>query len=668
MQTIEAYARSQGLDNVTDWSPVLHDLIANFSPEPSQFPIDVKAPAPFVKAGLTILFEPKLYYFSQTIVLPKGVHLLGSGGYVFATGTTFLFPFNQAGIVCTCQETPENGNSEGRFSIIEKIYLYAIDEFTKAEDELDQESKKKLKPESAHGITFYGDTCIRDCYINNFGGNGIHILSQGGLGAYKKNADCWKAENVFIEGCLNGIYTIGPDSQVGYALGLNCVANRAWGIYEASELGNTYIACHSSYNGIGGAYCRSETPFKIIHQFDTVADVPQGLWDSHFERFNENIADRPSQQARRNYVLSELIPKATANEGLPISQRESTGKLNFGVYVSTLRALFPVVTAPLDNELLECTYLCYDSENGFTLQVVGELFYQDGKFASDLQPNDNLNGSVFINCYAEGNNERRDPHGTQNVLINGTGMIWGGNFLNDYALSKSPFHNFTTVGPHVVAAGCLRSNTGMEGMTLNAVTLPDGQLSHMVGRIGAANAAFSVCVQNDGVEKATYQLLYQDYYAQAGDQQTHPAYSPYKGQWEWVSSARTALRLSTNESDIGPGQIWMENGFYIGSTVDTASLENKNKRVRVLTTSEHDLAATIATYGSCPSGGPNPPDIDNRHVWQEGDRLLNKNPTPGSFAGWICCRSLEDPDVLKWYGYGRIDTAVVVNPCRVEVP
>lgn len=645
-------------------------------------------------AMLKFIFKAQEYKFSQPIEILRKVHLCGSGGSSSRGGTLFTFPASKGGLIVHNSSTQTQSNittalnsdyvdrinlgnltlygwdnaalAESKTiieaihpqgSIIEGIYfrgvyilatkilpvpvsadyplgtkevnypanifpdfrlqhlpgLEALD--WSSGDYVANPYERNNAPSLApHGIVVYMKTEIRNCTIEGFVGHGLYLFGEN-----NQNNDLCQISNVVISNCNgDGVHIFGGDCGLHQLIGVDTNNNGGWGfVYFPNNASSTLISCHSSYNAKGGYLCATSAFIA----------PPQPLQKPDLRSFEEREANLPPPPSLFVFDAATLIPPA--------------GIIMFGCYAE-------------DNWHYSKFYPTVDG-------VIQPLTFDE---SADIEHDSFLYSTCQVqNCVIG------DPAGYPAVQKAYRTTIFpqgvtGYSFVPNQLLLPNQPRQYdyaeTTFGGGAIPNLALQLT-----MQTGIFTLEDSPVS--------TPAHPRQTIEFNLKDHAHYQLVYQDYYRQAGDQQENSYYSPYKGHWEWISymggaSNRTPLRLSTNESDIGPGQIWMENGFYIGSTVDSASPAEKNKRVRVLTTSVEDLAATLATYGSCPNGGPNPPDIDNRHVWQEGDRLLNKNPNPGGFAGWICCRSPEDPNVLKWYGYGRIDTVVAADPCLAEQP
>ena len=195
--------------------------------------------------GFTILFQPRVYYFSKSILLVRGMSLIGSGAAGFNAGTIFAFDSGTVGITC---ERPKNISptdfQRGEWSIVERVRLEAI-------ERKDQGTPNR----QAHGVLMYGVMKVRDCYINKFEGDGIYMAG----GDSRHNSNTWQVSNVVITACQNGIYTEPGNSSAGCAIGVSSMGNRGWGINENSTHGNTYIACHVNGNLEGGYRTRDDS-------------------------------------------------------------------------------------------------------------------------------------------------------------------------------------------------------------------------------------------------------------------------------------------------------------------------------------------------------------------------------------------------------------------------
>jgi hypothetical protein len=132
-----------------------------------------------------------------------------------------------------------DGTKSGAASIIEGLHLEGAYAGVEAE---------------AHGIHLRARATIRDCYIENFQGDGIYAnCSAGSGGASEGNANNFYIEKTWLAGNRNNIYLIGGDVNAGLAIGVNVNYARAWGVNDNSFLGNSYFGMHASGN-VSGPY------------------------------------------------------------------------------------------------------------------------------------------------------------------------------------------------------------------------------------------------------------------------------------------------------------------------------------------------------------------------------------------------------------------------------
>jgi hypothetical protein len=196
----------------------------------------------FYISGPAVYFPPGTYYCSETIQLKKSVKLWGDGSGMQSASTALIkWPSAKIGIIVhryntidsTVEGTP---TTAGDASIIEGLQLQGGGGGT-----------------SYHGIWLRARALIKNCYIIEFGGNGIHVVADtAAVPAKLGNANCWRVENcVTILNGQHGLYTEGGDANAGYCLGLDSSNNVGWGIYDSSFLGNTYLGCHCAANTLG---------------------------------------------------------------------------------------------------------------------------------------------------------------------------------------------------------------------------------------------------------------------------------------------------------------------------------------------------------------------------------------------------------------------------------
>lgn len=102
-----------------------------------------------------------------------------------------------------------------------------------------------------YGIQGRAAISVRDCYLQKWEGDAVRIVANSG-GVPQGEASSFGIDRVFTQLCRNGLYVDGGDANIGLILGLSAVSNRQWGVWDSSFLGNVYIGCHSSGNGLWG--------------------------------------------------------------------------------------------------------------------------------------------------------------------------------------------------------------------------------------------------------------------------------------------------------------------------------------------------------------------------------------------------------------------------------
>jgi hypothetical protein len=216
------------------------------------------------------------YDLASTIELTNGTFVLEGGATGFDVGkaTKFTFPAGVTGIRVQAYNTSGANTKDsvthrgGDGSIIRGIALFGG--YTSVDGEY-------------HGIQLRARAVIENVFIHNFEGDGIHIAAgvsnANGADPPCGNANNWRIVGGRIQHCRNGLFTDGADVNAGSCTSLDCTANRSWGIYDSSFLGNTYVACHTATNTIGaykaddasaqnvfiGCYSESDQPGSTIN-------------------------------------------------------------------------------------------------------------------------------------------------------------------------------------------------------------------------------------------------------------------------------------------------------------------------------------------------------------------------------------------------------------------
>lgn len=201
--------------------------------------------------------------------------------------------------------------------------------------------------------------------------------------------------------------------------------------------------------------------------------------------------------------------------------------------------------------------------------------------------------SLFLNCYSESG--QTSEIGAPSIVLGGNMNVSGDAIWLSPSAFVANFKNSvrgeSRQEPGKPVAAAYLGSVNMSGVAL--------ELHHVDPKIG--------------IDAIPYRLHYS--YQQPG-------------WWELIFAnldGATPLRFSTQEASEGQANLWMQNGYFVGSGAS---------RVYVNTGSE-------------------PPTSGN---WQKGARIFNSDPIPGNpvkgYAGWICIES-GSPGI--WKGFGLIE-------------
>ena len=187
-------------------------------------------PAP---GGGVVLFPQAKNYRCDTGLTwdDKCVQFVGQGnGSQPGTGTRITFPVGVVGI------NPQNGASGfGARSGVHRIRIVGSDVGLGTND----------------GVLMQCNSGIVDnVVVEAFGRYGVNIFSDGTVA---KNANLCRGDHLRCKGNFGGgFHTEGADSNAGTFSMLDMDGNGAFGIWEGSNIGNTYLGVHLNANTTGG--------------------------------------------------------------------------------------------------------------------------------------------------------------------------------------------------------------------------------------------------------------------------------------------------------------------------------------------------------------------------------------------------------------------------------
>jgi hypothetical protein len=175
----------------------------------------------------SIYYPSGFYYCSQTITHNKGVRIRGGErAGRFTWNCVITFALGQGGLVI------KGGQTE-----IEGLYFKSI-----AIDSAGDHPR-------AHGIHILAPTFCRAVSVANFSGYGFFVDGNS-----TSNPDECIFERCYANDCgLDGFYAVDGNANVCYYYGCSSNGNFGCGFNDQSQLGNTYVACHTNGNGAPGA-------------------------------------------------------------------------------------------------------------------------------------------------------------------------------------------------------------------------------------------------------------------------------------------------------------------------------------------------------------------------------------------------------------------------------
>ena len=567
---------------------------------------------PSVRKGFRLDFAAQEYFFSKPIELVRCMHLRGSGGD--PSGTIFTFPKDSPGIIV--HSTASHGNR--LYVDLSKLGGYA---FTPAVGE--------TYPFSGATITVLDNgvpVTLRETYQGAAGSiiEGLYLRCDepssplGSQSEFVYSADYGTAylinpyetsyapdkrahgisafglvsiRNVMVDGFFcHGIYFFGhggarPSGSISgdSTSGLAQVSSHAdcSTVEESTIIGNGGDGIHMF--GGDAAYCR----------VSNINDNNNGGWAiADLSRLGNVMMNCNTNAQTRELGGAGDNPRLFISGGFLRPNKVVLPLCEDAAHVKDVISLFYRNVVDAVGSIIDVTrYNTYASEILATRDYATQ-----GR-------------SVFINCYTDG---AISYIAASNIVIGGYARAFG-----------TP--NYIDVGQTLLFPNGLAAY-GFQDLLDPPDDVPARDFA--VTRLGGNNNAFpnlSIELDHGNTSEVAsgtrrmYRLLFQQEEA---------------GWWELTSidsggGNKTPLRLSTASSDIGDnGQIWFENGFYVGEKAD-------GNRIKVVSGSRAPMAGS----------------------WNIGDRVLNCDPDASdtnadplvnkSCAGWINTRT-------GWRPFGKI--------------
>lgn len=222
-----------------------------------------------------------IYYVSQTVSVGQQIRITGLGGA--AVGNTepqsrMVWPLNTTAFRFWSHNTSGGPGTLSYGSILERIKIGGVGGILTYPSDIDGIYAVPYAGDTTkHGIFMHTTITIRDCTIQNFAGDGIHVTTNTGGSA---NLLDFTSVRCASNG-LNGMYVEGGDSNAGGGVHMDFSSNAGWGLHERSFLNNTYSHSHSSANGIRSRVHYAGKHYICVHATlgpSTVPGTDPNVW------------------------------------------------------------------------------------------------------------------------------------------------------------------------------------------------------------------------------------------------------------------------------------------------------------------------------------------------------------------------------------------------------
>jgi hypothetical protein len=184
------------------------------------------------------------------MIVTTAMSLVGIGGH---TGAATMLSFSGCPGIIVKYLTPEGGAGHSRIEGLRVHYTRLL---------VDPET---VPLQERHGITLQVGSCIHDVFITGFPCHGIHAFGNV-FAKPPSNVNLTNLSYCSVYSCgLSGVYLKGHDANACLIQAVNSSSNGTlavegdgYGFFDESSLGNTYIACHSYGNKMGGYFCNPD--------------------------------------------------------------------------------------------------------------------------------------------------------------------------------------------------------------------------------------------------------------------------------------------------------------------------------------------------------------------------------------------------------------------------
>ena len=182
-----------------------------------------------IAKGLGVIIVPRgQMKFVKEFNLETKIHLRGeSTGGPFDPVSEFIFDEDEHGIIV---------HPSGAGSIIEGLGIRPASQ----------------SGTTGHGVWLRGAAQVKNCRVDQWPGNAVHIVAYASHMDETKNGDArgWSLDTVRLGLSNTGLYVEGDQAHKGRGIGLDLTQNDNEGLYDNSVYGNQYFGCHSATNAM----------------------------------------------------------------------------------------------------------------------------------------------------------------------------------------------------------------------------------------------------------------------------------------------------------------------------------------------------------------------------------------------------------------------------------
>jgi hypothetical protein len=207
--------------------------------------------AALLAGGILRLREGDTYKVSQTLVLTKPVNITGGAKentkFLFSSAGSYLAAPYKCGIIAIHNLTTVPGHTgDARRSVLSGFTV-----------------QMQAGPAAMRGIIISCPTYLKEVDAVGFSADGFAVMA-GTTSPIGGNANGTEFHNCTAQNnSNNGFYLIGNDSNSCLFSNARAFGNE-WGFYDDSLLGNTYLACETDSNTLGGYFATNDKPNRSL--------------------------------------------------------------------------------------------------------------------------------------------------------------------------------------------------------------------------------------------------------------------------------------------------------------------------------------------------------------------------------------------------------------------